>query len=110
MRIREASSVTSVEKTIAKGAAKKPKTARSAEENKSRVTKPKARSPNKSTGAEPARGTRRGSNLGDLVELDMWDGTGKAKTAPKRKKISDAIVKAGKRVEVKQEKKEESPM
>ena len=110
VRTREASSVAPVKKTVAKGAAKKPKTARLAAKNKSMVTKPKARSPTKSTAAEPAKRTRRGGNVDDLVELDMWDGSGKAKVAPKGKKISDAIVKAGRRVKVKQEEKEESPI
>lgn len=100
VRMREAPPVAPVKKTVAKGAAKKRKTARPAGENKSRVTKLRARSPTKSTAAEPARRTRRCGNVDDLVELDMWDGIGKAKAAPKGKKISDAIVKAGKRVEV----------
>ena len=111
-RMRDAPLVAPVKKTVAKGAAKKPNTARPAAEDKLRVTKPKAGSPTKSTAADPVRKTRHtpSAKLEDHVELDVCDCTGKAKAAPKGKKISDATAKGEKRVEVKQEGKEENPL
>lgn len=74
--MREASLVAPAKKTVARGAAKK-----------QRVANPKARFPAKSNAAESARRTRGSGNVDDLLELDMWGGTGKAKAAPKGRRF-----------------------